>query len=105
MKLNEAKRKVKKIIGAKARRCYEASETIYHLVGGKEAGYKPASIWHEGISHWYLVGPNNQIVDITVDQFDTRPNYSQGCGRGFLTKKPSKKAAKLIAEVIGNGSR
>ena len=104
MQLNEAKRKVKSVIGERVRRCYEASEAIYHLVGGKEAGYKPASIWHEGISHWYLVGPNNEIVDVTVDQFQEPPDYSEGCGRGFLTKKPSKKAAVILEKVAQDGS-
>lgn len=101
MKLNDAKIKVKKVIGERARKCYVASEAIYHLVGGKKAGLKPMQKMHEGVSHWWLETIKGVVVDVTVDQFKTIPEYSNGCGRGFLTKKPSKKASKLIAEVLG----
>ena len=101
MNLKEAKRKVKKVIGKRVRKCYQASEAIYHLVGGKKAGLKPKSMMHEGISHWYLETSDGIVVDVTVDQFETKPDYSHGCGRGFLTKKPSKRAKQLIEIVLG----
>jgi hypothetical protein len=72
-----------------------ASEAFYHLVGGKKAGYKPMTITHEGVVHWYLLGPGG-VVDLTAGQFDTPVPYEHGRGRGFLTKQPSKRAQKLM---------
>jgi hypothetical protein len=72
-----------------------ASEAFYHLVGGKAAGYKPMTVKHEGTTHWYLLGPDG-VVDLTAEQFDTPVPYDQGRGRGFLTRKPSKRAQILM---------
>jgi hypothetical protein len=76
--------------------CYVASEAFYHIMGGKRAGFTPCTIKHEGVSHWYLKHKSGRIVDITVDQFKTVPDYSKGRGRGFLTKDPSKRAQIVI---------
>lgn len=91
--------------------CYVTCEALYHLLGGALAGYVPYTVRHEGDVHWYLVltlpvmGPNGlihikTIVDPTASQFKTRPPYDQGRGRGFLTKKPSKRAAALMKVLV-----
>lgn len=100
--------------------CYVTCEALYHLLGGKEAGYTPHTLKHEGDVHWYLVlttqlmetpaqttfahlfhqTQSRVIVDPTVSQFKTPPDYSKGRGRGFLTKKPSKRAAALMQKMV-----
>ena len=81
----------------------QLSEAYYHLMGGKEVGLKPCYIKHEGMSHWYLKDKDNNIIDLTVEQFKNIPDYSKGIGKGFLTKKPSKRAQELISRVEGIG--
>lgn len=100
MKLNVAIKKVEKFLNKNiANKCYIASEAIYHLAGGKQAGLKPVNLKHEGASHWYLETNSGRIVDVTVGQFKTTPDYSQGRGRGFLTKGPCKRTQKLLAHI------
>jgi len=79
--------------------CYIASEAFYHMIGGKESGFIPCTIKHEDVSHWYLKHTSGKIVDITKLQFKTTPDYNKGRGRGFLTKRPSKKAQIIIDRV------
>jgi len=77
--------------------CYVASEALYHLF--KESMLlKPMHLRHENCSHWYLMH-DNTVIDITEKQFKTPVPYHKGRGRGFLTKKPSKRAATLISKV------
>jgi hypothetical protein len=79
--------------------CYVASEAAYHMLGGKEAGYTPMNIKHEGDSHWYLQhkGPKGtRYLDLTHDQFKTPVPHHEGRGKGFLTKNPSKRTRDVI---------
>src|SRR5208337_2202897 len=55
--------------------CYVASEAAFHLLGGKRAGWKPMFIRHENEPHWFLVGPEGQVVDLTAGQFRTPVPY------------------------------
>jgi hypothetical protein len=81
--------------------CYHTSEALYHLFGGKEAGWKPMHLKHEGSSHWYLKhSTTNQIIDPTRSQFKTFPAYANGKGKGFLTKQPSKRAQELMKVLV-----
>lgn len=80
--------------------CYVASEALYHLLGGAEAGWTPQFIRHEGQPHWYLKGPGGEILDATADQFDTPVPYENGVGLGFLTKRPSRRARILLGRII-----
>jgi hypothetical protein len=79
--------------------CYVASECFFHLIGGKKAGFKPMFIKHENSSHWWVKGPNGEIVDITAKQFNTPVPYNKSIGKGFLTKEPSKRARVLIGRL------
>jgi hypothetical protein len=76
--------------------CYVASEAAYHLLGGKDAGWTPMQIQHGGGSHWYLRHESGLILDITSEQFFKPVPYANGRGRGFLTRQPSKRAARVI---------
>ena len=82
--------------------CYQASEHLYHLMGGKDAGLTPMQIEHEGVSHWYLrweQASKTFYLDPTVTQFETPVPYEQGTGRGFQTKLPSKRTLELFGEL------
>lgn len=79
--------------------CYVTCEALYHLLGGKRAGYVPHTVRHEGDVHWYLVR-DGHIIDPTRAQFRTTPPYADGRGRGFLTKRPSKRARALMRILV-----
>lgn len=79
--------------------CYVASEALFHLLGGKAAGWKPMQITHEGEPHWFLRGPGGEILDPTADQFVTPVPHAMARGKGFLTAKPSKRAQIIIDQV------
>ncbi len=83
--------------------CYAASEALYHMLGGKKAGYVPVQAWIQDESHWWI-RTGNLDLDITSGQFGDLENaifirrLSKSHG-GFLTKKPSKRAAEIIHRV------
>ncbi len=100
--------------------CYVVAEALYHLLGGKKAGYVPMRIRHEGDTHWYILRrllvppiPGTSFkrrksfqmeirvkIDPTAKQFKTLPDYSKAVGTGFLTKRPSKKARELMKKLL-----
>jgi hypothetical protein len=70
--------------------CYVACEVFFHLFHGR---FIPCFIRHEGLPHWFLrERSDGTVLDPTVSQFEKVPDYSLGVGKGFLTKKPSKRA-------------
>ena len=84
--------------------CYVATEALYHL-WGKENGYSPMRVKYRlgktvGM-HWFLEQRASGLqVDITADQFTGRePDYAAAVPCGFLTKKPSKRAQRIIDAV------
>jgi hypothetical protein len=82
--------------------CYVTSEALYHLLGGKAAGWKPMHVKTPTDTHWFLVNlRTGQRLDATAMQFDGRlPDYNSAVGSGFLTKQPSKKAKALMERMI-----
>jgi hypothetical protein len=85
--------------------CYVTCEAMYHLLGGAAAGYKPMVMRHESDTHWFLLHTSGMynlgmVVDPTVSQFKTKPDYSKARGCGFLTKKPSKRARELMKKLV-----
>lgn len=78
--------------------CYVTCEALYHL-WGKEAGWQPAYLNHEGDTHWIL-RREGLVIDPTVKQFVTKPDYSTARNCGFLTKKPSKRAKVLMETML-----
>jgi hypothetical protein len=81
--------------------CYVTSEALYHLLGGKEAGWQPMRLRHEGDVHWYLFNTKtNQRLDATRSQFKTLPDYYKAVGAGFLTKSPSRRARTLMQKLV-----
>lgn len=80
--------------------CYVASEAAYYLFA-RDSGYRPYFIRHEGQPHWYLDN-GYLILDLTADQFKTKPDYSKGRRNGFLTKQASKRAQILMRRVLAD---
>lgn len=79
--------------------CYVAAETLYTLLGGREAGLIPKTVRHEGATHWWLETQEGEIIDPTGDQFSSSVPYAMGRGRGFLTREPSRRARVLLERV------
>jgi len=79
--------------------CYVASEALYHLLGGADAGWTPMHIQHEGESHWYLRGPDGTFLDPTEAQFRNPVPHWHGKGKGFMTSQPSRRAQVVIDRV------
>lgn len=81
--------------------CYVTSEALFHLLGGRAAGWKAMRMRHAGDTHWFLVNTQTgQRLDATARQFgQNKPDYSRAIGTGFLTKKPSRRARDLM-EVL-----
>ena len=79
--------------------CYVASEVLFHALGGKQAGWHPVFLYHEEQPHWYLENDDGTVLDFTSSQFDTPPPYGTGVRRGFLTKRPSKRAREVLKRI------
>lgn len=79
--------------------CYVASEAIYHLLGGKESGWKAMFIKHDNEPHWFIKHIDGEIIDITAKQFYDPVPYEKARGIGFLTKKPSKRSLILLNRI------
>lgn len=79
--------------------CYVASEALYHTLGGKDAGWKPMFIRHEGEPHWFIQNEQGIILDPTASQFSTPVPYEDAKGMGFLTRQPSKRAQVLLERL------
>jgi hypothetical protein len=88
--------------------CYHASEALYHL-WGKHNGYAPAYVKVYGgsgygwIGHWFLRNADGVVIDPTREQFGKLPVvYRHAVNCGFLTKKPSKRAAEVMRRVAAS---
>ena len=80
--------------------CYATSEALYHLLGGKDAGWTPMQMKHEKVSHWFLRHSSGLVLDVTAQQFDTPPDHSTARGREFMTKEPSERARDLMHQLL-----
>lgn len=83
--------------------CYAASEALYHILGGKKAGWTPQVMRLKGgDTHWFLRHKSGMVLDPSQLQFE-KPldpmNYLMAKGCGFLTKKPSKRARALMEKL------
>lgn len=98
---------MRKRAGTKFRgNCYVTCEALYHLLGGKDSGWKPYVMRHEGDTHWFLMRPwLGVILDPTASQFRTKPAYHKARGCGFLTKQPSKRARALMEVMLWQQNR
>ena len=60
--------------------CYAASESLYHLLGGRDAGLKPMNMKVGNVSHWFLLR-EGKVIDPTADQFEVTPDYELARGK------------------------
>jgi len=79
--------------------CYVGSEAMWHLLGGRGAGWKPVSVRYGGSTHWWLEHMDGRRLDVTAEQFPCDPPYAKGRGRGFLTCQPSRRA-RVILDIV-----
>lgn len=97
--------------------CYFAAEALFHILGGRRAGWKAMRVTcteyrtsggvvdaGDSITHWFLRHKNGTILDPSRRQFKASnwwnaPDYSQARGAGFLTKRPSKRARELMRRL------
>ena len=88
--------------------CYVTCEALYHLLGGKEAGWIPMRMRWERDTHWFLRHASGLILDPTASQFQDPPTHAAygqlARGSGFLTKCPSKRARELMDKLVWQGS-
>lgn len=83
--------------------CYHAAEALWHLLGGREAGWTPQVHREEdGVTHWWLRHEDGTIADPTAEQYGTEAlpyqlGYGKGCG--FMTRTPSRRAQAIIDRV------
>ena len=84
--------------------CYVTCEALYHLLGGRAAGWVPKRFKYAGDTHWFLYNRlTNQRLDPTRSQFATPPDESDyffARGGGFLTSKPSRRARELMRRMV-----
>lgn len=83
--------------------CYVTSESLFHLLGGKRSGWKPCVMRVDSDTHWFLKHDSGLILDPTAKQFGkarSKLDYSMGRGCGFLTRRPSARAALLMEELL-----
>jgi hypothetical protein len=69
--------------------CYQASEAVYYLAGGKKAGLTVMK--NKARGHWFLEGPNGEIIDLTAGQFHRHklPSYRAAKPVSFFPNKSS----------------
>jgi hypothetical protein len=91
--------------------CYVATEALYHILGGQKGDWKPMRMKVGSETHWFL---QHRFWRIRIDpsrlQFRVNDrkrletmfgadSYDTARGSGFLTKRPSKRARKLMKEL------
>lgn len=81
-----------------------AAEALYHILGGKAAGWTPMVIPKNrgsvGDSHWFLRHSSGMRLDPSRLQFKgCAPCYGLARGSGFLTKRPSRRARALMRQL------
>lgn len=80
--------------------CYVLSEILYHILGGKDQGWTPQVLHHEGGTHWFLKHKSGIILDATASQFATPIPYHKAKGCGFLTKNLSKRSKGKLCQTL-----
>jgi len=78
--------------------CYVVAEVLYHYLAPE--GYRPHVMrTGESDTHWFLRGPDDEVLDLTDDQFDYELDYSQGKPQNFLTQEISERG-QILADLL-----
>ena len=81
--------------------CYVASESFYHLAGASSSGLQVfRCALRDGGTHWWLMGADGALVDLTAAQFVEAPAYGRGVRTHFLSKNPSRRARTVMMRVV-----
>lgn len=80
--------------------CYVTSEALFHLIGGKRAGWTPMRAKVGKETHWFLQHASGVIIDATRRQFPSGTKYADVRGCGFLTRRPSRRARALMSTLV-----
>jgi hypothetical protein len=80
--------------------CYVTSEALFHLLGGKRAGWTPMRLRVGRETHWFLRHTSGLVIDVTSRQFPRAPRYAKARGCGFLTRRPSRRARTLMRQLV-----
>jgi len=78
-------------------KCYVVAETLWHATGKR---LTPMRATYGGLSHWWLQGPNEEVIDPTAGQFKEPFPYQLGRPQAFLTQRPSKRTREFIGALI-----
>lgn len=81
--------------------CHTASGCLQKIFGNKFIKLHRA-LDNEGIYHWWAVDVNNNIIDITADQYYTtnrKPPYDEGKKMGMLGFDYRKRVIELTNKV------
>jgi len=82
--------------------CYVVAEVIYHYLAPD--GYRPHVMKTGGDdTHWFLRGPDGEVIDLTDDQFDERLDYSEGKPQNFMTREVSQRG-RILADLLNLGT-
>lgn len=81
--------------------CYAASEAVFCVLGGLDAGHSMTQVRHEGVSHWFVRLSDGTVVDPTAEQFETPVPYERGrANNGFVRQHdPSAPAQEILARI------
>jgi len=79
--------------------CYVVAEVLYHYLAPD--GYRPHVMkTGEDDTHWFLKGPNGEVIDPTDDQFNEPLDYSAGKPQNFMTRQVSQRG-RILATLLG----
>lgn len=80
--------------------CYVATEALYHILGGRESHWMVMRLPTRDDQHWFLKHRAwGTILDPSRLQFLQEPDYSKAKRAAFLTRRPSKRAMKLMEDL------
>jgi hypothetical protein len=81
---------------------YIGAEAYFHLAGAYDSGLRPMQLKYRGKSHWWLVDPENRVIDMVLGARETSKfPYHRGKRRPFRYTPAgiSRAAQKLVDRV------
>jgi hypothetical protein len=81
---------------------YVGAEAYFHLAGGYDAGLRPMQLKYRGKSHWWLLDPEGQVIDLVLGPRETSKfPYHRGQCRPFrYTPAGISRRAQTIVERV-----
>jgi hypothetical protein len=81
---------------------YPAAEAYFHLAGGYDAGFHPVHLRYRGKSHWWLLDPQDRVIDLTLAPREKSDfPYHRGLRRPFrYTPAGISRRAQTIVERV-----